>query len=86
MMAITSGFDRGIEQTLRNWRGAIRAKELSAVIDVAVPTIYRYAKTGVFPRLPLPGVVRFDPRRLHPSQGLPMPRLEVCRCKQALRH
>ena len=54
--------DLGIEKILRNWHGAITAKDLSPLLNVALSTTYRYAQKGIFPRLPLRGVVRFDPR------------------------
>lgn len=61
---ISATDELGIEQSLRNWRGAIKVKDVSAVIHAANSTVYRYAANGVFPRLLLPGLVRFDPRQL----------------------
>lgn len=59
-MNINNCDDRGIELLLRRWSGAMTAKEVTGVIHVALSTTYRYAKKGVLPKLPLPGVVRFD--------------------------
>lgn len=54
----------GIEAALKTHRGALTSTDLSLILTIGLSTVYRYAQRGILPKLPLPGVVRFDPAQV----------------------